>query len=388
MALAVYVHIPYCFKRCRFCDFTVVVQAQKPPPPSAYIQWVKQEITHRHTGLKERTLSSVYFGGGTPSFIKASLLSEVVLHLKKYFTFLPDVEITVEVNPGTLTESSLRIYQEAGINRFSIGVQTFREDLLKLFNRGHTALDTHKTLKLLSQNKVVFSCDLLFALNHQSTGDLKKDLSTVLDFQPQHISTYYMNLGTHHPLQKNRPSEKIQAQMFNLIYTSLTQKGFVKYEISNFALPGFQSRHNKSYWLNKPYWGLGVSAHSFLKIKGQNVRFWNPKRLSLYQEQVKLLGEPFPFSPLPEGQKEFLKEHEALTDFCYTALRTRWGIDIKKLKTRFKASSVHKVLNCLQGLYKKGYLTKTGSVWILKPECHVLSEEVFRSITFLEKDLL
>ena len=385
MGLAVYIHIPYCIQKCRFCDFTTFTIDQM-PPPELYVKWLQQEICQRHMGIKERVVSSIYFGGGTPSLIPEKLIGNVIEYLVKFFSLDSNVEITIEVNPGTLTTEKICAYLQAGVNRFSIGVQTFRDDLLKLFNREHSAQQTQETLNFLSDKKVVFSCDLLFALNHQSIKDLKKDIDITLSKYPHHISAYYMTLPKHHFLQKDRPLEAVQMEMFDMIDSRLKNAGFCKYEISNFARPGFESRHNIIYWSDKPYWGIGLSAHSFFKIDGRRVRFWNPKNLSLYQKQIQYKSLPFPFSKLPLTQKEFLKPHEALTDFCYTALRTCWGIQEDKLKSQFEGKVADYALSRLTDLQQEGYIQKMGKRWVLKSEFHSMSNRVFQRMTFLEED--
>ena len=385
MSLAIYIHIPYCIQKCRFCDFTTFTKDQM-PQPEVYVNWLRQEIDNRHSGIGIRNLSSIYFGGGTPSLISEQLINNIIEHLKKYFKFNSDIEISIEINPGTITKKKLHTYLQAGVNRFSVGVQTFRDDLLKLFHREHSAQHTHQTLDILSRNKVILSCDLLFALNHQSLIDLEEDLNAVLSYSPHHISAYYMTLPNYHPLQKNRPQEPIQMKMFQLINSHLKKDGFYKYEISNFARPGFESRHNKTYWLDKPYWGIGLSAHSFFKVNGKRIRFWNPKTLDLYQKQVKYKSIPFPFSHLPLLQKETLKPHEALTDFCHTALRTCWGIKEQELRSQFGDSVANLAIHQLQKLQQKGYLQKTGVHWVLKSKFHPISNTIFQQMTFLKED--
>ena len=383
MALSVYVHIPYCHQRCRFCDFAILTPAHRPPPHKEYISRVKREITCRQKALPCRRLGSLYFGGGTPSLLSPDLLAGLIRHFKRFFVFDSEMEITVEVNPGTLSEGKLNTYLQAGVSRFSVGVQTFREDLLKKFNRGHTARDTHQTLKLLQESQGVFSCDLLFALNHQSLKDLERDMDTVLSYQPHHISAYHMSLPDRHPLQKNRPRESVQIKMFSEIRRRLGGAGFVQYEISNFARPGFQSRHNRVYWSDQDYWGVGLGAHSFLKTPTSPVRFWNPKNWDLYQKQAGLKCQGLPFAGLPDSQKEFLKPHEALTDFCYTSLRTVRGLKEGRLLRGFKDPLCSLALSRLKKLKNQGYILQSEGYWFIKPEFYALSNEVFRTMTFL-----
>ena len=412
MDFSCYIHIPYCIQKCSYCDFTTITQNKKPrslkkgqalpstkaslkhekshkatiPSPSVYTKWVKQEIDLRHQGLKNKKIKSIYFGGGTPSLISPKHINALIEHLKKYFCFMPDIEITIEINPGTLTKKSLNSYLASGVNRFSVGVQTFREDLLKLFNREHSNQQTHNTLELLRENKVSFSADLLFALNHQTLKDLKKDMDIILSYKPQHISAYYLTLPNRHWLQKNRPTEPVQLQMFKQIQERLHKEGFDHYEISNFAKKGFYSQHNLSYWMDKNYWGLGLSAHSFLKHQQKRVRFWNPKNLKLYAKQVENVSKPYPFSALPKEQKEDLTLPEALTDFCHTALRTRFGISIKKVKKTFGKKASDIVYKKIKHLKEKLLIKHVGDSYRLTPSLWLISNHIFEELTFLDKD--
>ena len=385
MSLACYIHIPYCIQKCLYCDFTTFTQ-DKLPPPEVYTNWIKREIDSRHHGIADRNLRSIYFGGGTPSLIPAKEIISIIGYLKNHFSFHPNIEISIEINPGTLTEESLNSYQSAGINRFSVGVQTFRDDLLKLFNREHSSKQTRNTLDLLMRSKAVFSTDLLFALNNQSVANLKKDLDLLLFYKPHHISTYYLTLPAHHILQKNRPVESVQLQMFKQIELCLKTASFDHYEISNFARNGFYSRHNFSYWSDKNYWGLGLSAHSFLKVNNKRVRFWNPKNLKLYAQQIEKKAQPFPFSTLPEEQKEILTLYEALSDFCYTALKTRWGIQQKKLRSLFGNKASELVLNRLKTLQKENWIRNRGNRWYLPFSSWLISNHIFREMTFSKEE--
>ena len=381
MSLAIYIHIPYCIQKCRFCDFTTFT-SQQMPPPELYISWLKTEIENRQDGIKDRNLRSIYFGGGTPSLISPHLLAGLLDQLNQLFHFHPNIEINIEINPGTVTKQTLKTYLTAGINRFSVGVQTFNDNTLKLFHREHSSEQTKQTLALLKESTVIFSADILFALNHQSLKDLANDLNTVLSYQPHHISAYYMTLPLNHILQKNRPPESVQIKMFQFIESKLIEEGFIKYEISNFAKPGFFSRHNIAYWRDRPYWGIGLSSHSFLKVGTQRIRFWNPKNLKLYRQQVQIKSTPFPFSCIPQNQKEFLKTNEALTDYCHTALRTRWGIQQEQLKARFGKIALKNTLKKLNHLKEKGQIKQAGRRWIIKPKWHSMSNEIFREMTF------
>lgn len=381
MGLAIYVHIPYCLQRCRYCDFTTF-EAHQIMPPEQYLQLVLAEIRNRHQHLQDRQLESVYFGGGTPSLVPAEHIVAILSELANVgFKSGPTTEVTVEINPATVDPRKLEIYLKNGVNRFSVGAQTFNDDLLKLCGRKHNANDTRQTLKLLDQHEVNYSFDLLFALPGQSMAALQADLDEVATFKPRHLSAYCLTVPEGHPMATNRPLEDEQVKMFDLIEGELLKINLKKYEISNFAQPGFESRHNQTYWNDKPYWGLGLSAHSYLPVGPWGTRFWNPKT---WPEYIKQSNEPFtegdhlPAS-LPSAQKEQLEVHESLTDFSHMFLRTGAGLDLTALKNKFGPRS-DLLAPRFERLIQRGFLTQSGKLLTLTRQGHLLSNQVYAEL--------
>lgn len=385
--LSVYVHIPYCLQRCRYCDFTTFEQSEI-LPPEQYVGWVLQEIRARRQLWPHSEISTLYFGGGTPSLVAAELIVAIVDELEKAgFRFAPNAERTIEINPATISEEKLNIYLKAGINRFSVGAQTFDDSLLKICGRKHSAEDTRETLKLLRNYKLNYSFDLLFALPGQSKEGLIKDLDEVAEFQPPHLSAYCLTVPESHPMSLGRPPEDDQVEMFALIESRLGEIGLKKYEISNFAKPGFESRHNLAYWRDTDYWGLGLSSHSYSRFgSSQGLRFWNPKSLTDYGKQVEVQGASFP-EVLPFEQFEALELHEALTDFSHMFLRTMSGLPEDALRKRFSAETVAHVLPRLRTLEKRKLLTHDGGGWTLTQDGQLISNKVFEELTFLKAEM-
>ena len=294
MSFGVYVHIPYCLQRCTYCDFATY-EKDKILPSSQYVALIQEEIRQKAAAFPEKNLSTVYFGGGTPSLLPSSEILTILDELEKQgFKRSPDTEITIEINPATIDEVKLADYRSAGINRFSVGAQTFDDPLLKSVHREHNAAQTRETLQILAGKGLNYSFDLLFALPNQTLEILRRDLEEVLHYLPPHVSPYCLTVPEGHVLSKSRPLEDIQLEMFDMIRTTLEKAGYVRYEISNFARPGFESRHNSLYWEDQPYWGLGLSAHSYMPWEKFGTRFWNPSAIGAYQQLIeKNRGQQF-----------------------------------------------------------------------------------------------
>jgi oxygen-independent coproporphyrinogen-3 oxidase len=386
MALSVYVHIPYCLQRCRYCDFTTF-EFTEILPPEKYVQQVRQEIRSRNHLWRDRDVETLYFGGGTPSLVDPQYILDIVDELANAgFNFKTSSELTIEINPATISEEKLRMYLKAGINRFSVGAQTFNDSLLKICGRKHSAQDTRETLKLLQRYNLNYSFDLLFALPGQDLEGVKKDLQEVAEFSPPHLSAYCLTVPEGHPMAAGRAPEGEQVEMFEAIEGALKDIGLLKYEISNFAKPGYESRHNLAYWNDSNYWGIGLSSHSYARDVGAfGTRFWNPKSLHQYAAQVNLSAENW--RVLPETQREELLEHESLTDFCHMHLRTESGLPIDALRNKFRESTVAQVLPRLEELTRRQLLQTISNGWNLTPQGQLISNKVFEKLTFSAPEL-
>lgn len=390
MAFGVYFHIPYCIQRCTYCDFATYEQF-KIMPPEKYVELVKKEIFQKHQLYSSQPLDTIYFGGGTPSLIDSKLIVSLIDELAKYgFTPRPNAEITLEINPATVSESKLNDYLKAGFNRFSVGAQTFDNSLLKMVHREHNSQQTLDTLALLKKYNLNFSFDILFALPGQTLAGLINDLDIALDLGANHISPYCLTVPAGHPLSKGRPPEDEQIAMFDVISQRLLLAGYRQYEISNFSLPGFESKHNILYWDDQNYWGLGLSAHSYLKNNPWGSRFWNLSSINDYAEQIVLNENKLATSlstALPVNQFEELDLHQALTDFCHTQLRMMRGLSKSTLKDKFPVEISTIVEIRLEKLVKKGLLSFFNDHWALTPQGIVISNLAFEEMTFLKNEL-
>lgn len=401
MAFGIYVHIPHCLQICPYCDFTKY-ESGKIMPPERYVELLGDELLLRAGDVPKNEVSTIYFGGGTPSLFDPPLILTVLdLLAKAGFRKAKDAEITLEINPATIDQGKLEAYGALGVNRFSVGAQTFNDRLLKVAGRKHSSRDTIETLSLLKRNRVNYSFDLLFALPTQSLEEVRADVATALAFDPTHLSAYCLTVHDDHPMAVGRAPEEVQIEMFHVIESTLAKTGIMRYEISNFARPGGESRHNMLYWTDQPYWGIGVSAHSYFppgfasdphpSLSRWGTRFWNPPALNLYEKQIRTslssaaTGARYPHD-LPERQREELKMNQALTDFCHTSLRLVRGLDENALRLKFGESVRSRVAFNMDALQRSGHVIKTRVGWSLSERGRLAANMVFEKLTFLENE--
>lgn len=366
-------------------------------PPNQYLELLFEEIRQTHQAYPAQRLSTVYFGGGTPSLLPADNIVSILQELAKYgYVTGPDksgppTEVTIEINPATISPQKMETYLKGGVNRFSVGAQTFNDPLLKSVNREHNAQQTRETLKLLQSFGVNFSFDILFALPGQTLDVLRSDLEEVLTYKPTHVSPYCLTVPEGHVLSKRKLLEDDQLAMFDLIAEFLQKNGYQRYEISNFSLPGFESRHNTLYWNDSPYWSLGLSSHSYAPKEGSwGMRYWNPNSIGSYEKLIRS-NEGKQFSGvaenLPDGNKELLAKHQALTDFCHTSLRMTSGLSENAVGKKFSSKVLDTILGPLKHLEEQGLVTHSNDKWRLTEQGLVLSNQAFAALTYLEGEL-
>ena len=336
----IYLHVPFCASRCVYCDFYSTLHLEK---RKDYIAALTRELRLRKHYLEQDgqtpAIQTVYIGGGTPSTLDTPLLEEVFNILYATYDIVPQAEITLEANPDDLTLPKIHELRTLHVNRLSIGVQTFDPDKLRLLHRRHTGI---QALQAVSDCQDAgfenISIDLIYGLPRQSLEEWDADLSTALSLQVQHISAYALIYEEGTQLWKMRrqhiveeADEELSLKMFDHLIDELSANGFEHYEISNFARPGFRSRHNSSYWQGIPYLGCGPSAHSY---DGQD-RQWNRPDLTGYIEHVGRASRPADFDNAPWIEKEELSLYERYNDRIVTALRTSDGLDLNRLKSDF-----------------------------------------------------
>lgn len=327
MADSAYIHIPFCKSKCKYCSF---VSFNCSELITGYIFALLKDISDNYKGEQLRTL---YFGGGTPSLVPIELLKKVI----NKFKLAQNAEVTLELNPDDATQEYLAGLKQIGINRLSIGSQTFDDEILKLIGRRHNSAQIVETVNLAKQLGFEnISVDLIYGLPTQTLEKLSSDLERFLELGIQHISTYGLKIEINSFWGKNPPNvpdDDIQADMYELINQKLEQNGFYRYEVSNFAQKGFESRHNLNYWDNNEYYGFGVAAHGYL----DGARYSNFTTLEEYMEK-----------PSTHEIGHILSEEEKLEEEIFLGFRKTEGINCARIKERFNVDFEARYINVLQ----------------------------------------
>lgn len=322
-----YIHIPFCERVCIYCDFYVTTARKL---MDAFTQALLQEITRYARRYPGSGLRTVYFGGGTPSYLSSENLAEIMRHIHSSFDMDAEAEVTLEANPNNLTFEKLKDLRAIGINRLSIGVQSFSDEDLKFLTRNHDSIQARESIR--DARKAGFgniSIDLIFGLPGQSFDRWIHNVTTALSLEPEHISVYNLTVEERTHLNKLVQQKKIRMQdeetelrMFLQTIHMLTQGGYDHYEISNYARQGFRSEHNSSYWQGLSYLGLGPSAHSF---DGKS-RWWNVRDIKKYCEILET-DEAFPVD-----MREELTQQQKCVEYIFLNLRTKQGLNIREFE--------------------------------------------------------
>jgi oxygen-independent coproporphyrinogen III oxidase len=323
----IYIHIPFCRQACHYCNFHFVTSLHyKPELIAALIK----EIDLQKGYLCNETVETIYFGGGTPSLLNTEELSLIIQKIRAVFLISPIPEITLESNPDDITEEKLFSWKQAGINRLSIGIQSFFDEDLLWMNRAHNAELAVSSLELAVKYFDNITIDLIYGTPQLTNERWKHNIDTAIALNIPHLSCYALTVEPKTPLHKmieqhrteNVDPEK-QSEQFSLLMQWLEEAGYEHYEISNFAKPGWRSLHNSSYWQGKKYAGIGPSAHSF----NGSSRQWNIANNNIYIESISKGVLPF--------EKEILTPTQKLNEYIMTSLRTMEGILFEKLRSQF-----------------------------------------------------
>ena len=322
----IYVHIPFCKQKCSYCDFHFSTTFHK--YRTEMIESICKEIIYRKDYLAHQTIETVYFGGGTPSLLTKNEFEKILNTIQNTFNISVDLEFTVEANPDDINEHNLKDWKDIGVNRLSIGLQSFREEDLRWMNRAHNSTEALNCVSMAQ--KAGFdnlSVDLIYGLPNLSTEDWKKNIQHVIDMKVPHVSAYCLTVeektSLHQMVKNNKikpATEDEQSDQFNLLIETLAENGLEQYEISNFSKPGKHSVHNSNYWFGKHYLGIGPSAHSF---NGAS-RSWN---ISNNQQYIKKITNNEKWDEI-----EVLSKANQFNELLMVGLRTKFGVNIKKLK--------------------------------------------------------
>ena len=370
---SLYLHIPFCEKKCVYCDFYSIENFS---PMEDFLKALHHEIDLYSEFGKKATYETIFFGGGTPSLLTPKQLEDILSHLQSVFPIEQGAEITVETNPGTVTREKLAAYRSMGVNRLSIGIQSFHDDELKFLSRIHNSTQAVECIQFVRD--VGFdnlSIDLIYALPDQSKERWEANLKRAVALETNHISAYGLIVEDNTPLARMvsartvspKPTDE-EAEFYEFTMDFLDAHGFEHYEVSNYAKPGFRSRHNYNYWCHENYISFGPSAHSFWKEEGRAKRWFNLANLSHY---CSYLNE----NKLPLLTEEFLTREQLMTEKVFLGLRSD-GLNLKKLYTEFEvvASSLHHSI--IPTLIEGGSATLENDILRLTSRGYLLCDEI------------
>lgn len=370
---AIYIHIPFCDHKCIYCDFYSIITTDN---IQSFLSALKKEIIYYSSYSFDRNISSVFFGGGTPSLMKPAYIEEILNCLKSNFSVDKNAEITLETNPGTVDKEKLKAFKNTGINRISIGIQSFDENELKFLTRIHdsqTAINTVYDAAEAGFDNI--SIDLIFNLPDQTKEKWKNNLETAIELPIKHLSAYSLILEKGTILNKmvldgkvTIQDEDYDADLYETTIEFLASKGFYQYEVSNFAKQGYECLHNNAYWKYKDYLGFGPSAHSFV----QNKRWWNFTSLKKYISEVFQKNNALMnFEILDDTQ-----QHE---EYVMLALRSS-GLNLIEYKNRFSDDWITKNNQYLIKLSEENYLQIDQLKIKLTPKGYAVCDEILKNI--------
>ncbi|MEH1928288.1 radical SAM family heme chaperone HemW [Nostoc sp.] len=353
-----YVHIPFCRRRCFYCDFPVSVvgdrlRGETSGTISQYVEVLCEEIAM--TPAFGQPLKTIFFGGGTPSLLSIEQLQGIVTQLEKHFGIASGAEISMEIDPGTFDLAHIAGYRSAGVNRVSLGVQAFQSELLQTAGRSHSVEDIFVAVELIHQVEIPeFSLDLISGLPHQSLAQWQDSLAKAVALVPTHISIYDLTIepGTafgryYKPGDTPLPTDEATVKMYQMGQQVLTDAGYEHYEISNYAQPGHQCRHNRVYWENRPYYGFGMGAASYVDGK----RFTRPRKTREYYQWVQAGGAI---------DCDLTPPKEVLLETLMLGLRLAEGVSLAALTEAFGEEKVEEICRCLQPYVDQGWVEVGG----------------------------
>ncbi len=374
--MELYLHIPFCVRKCKYCDFLSFPMENE--TMGAYGNALLRDVKKASAQYSEEKITSIFFGGGTPSLLPAEAIPTLLSSIRDGFVLTNDCEVTVECNPGTLTEEKLQAFYAAGVNRISMGVQSADDGELRTLGRIHTFAEAVENFHLA--RKVGFdniSVDVMMALPGQTPASYKETLERIIALAPEHISAYDLIVeeGTcfydwYEREPEAFPTEECSCEMYRMTQRELTKAGYEQYEISNYAKPGRRSRHNYGYWSNVPYLGLGLGASSYIG----NRRFRNTDDLKQY-----LQGNLY-------IEDTILSERDMQEEFFILGLRRREGITEDAFVKRFSADTYSVYEKVLCEKEKQGLVEKTKGGYRLSEEGILLSNTVFVALMDAEKE--
>jgi putative oxygen-independent coproporphyrinogen III oxidase len=354
-----YIHIPFCRRRCFYCDFPIAVVGDRLNGSNSgtIAQYVDRLCTEiRLSANWGGPLQTVFFGGGTPSLLAVGQVVQILQTLDRRFGIAPVAEISMEIDPGTFDLRQIQGYRVAGVNRVSLGVQALQAELLALCGRTHTVTDVYAAVDLIRQVGLEnFSLDLISGLPTQSLAQWQESLAQAIALAPTHLSIYDLTIEPMTPFSKQYqpgnqplPTDQVTAAMYRLAQSTLTAAGYHHYEISSYAQPGYQCRHNRVYWENRAFYGFGMGATSYL----QGDRVARPRKTREYYEWVDQLA----LTPTAPNSPPPVSPAELLLDTLMVGFRLTEGIGLEPLATQFGRSTLEQIWQCLRSFQPQGWV--------------------------------
>ncbi len=365
----IYLHIPFCRQACHYCDFHFsTVLKNKPELLSA----MHKELQMRKDYLQGEKIKTIYFGGGTPSMLAADEIKRLLDTIHRLFDVDPTSEITLEANPDDLTLPVINGLKESSMNRLSIGIQSFRDDDLKMMNRAHNSSQADYAVKAAQDRGFEnITIDLIYSIPGLSMADWKLNLQKAIELHVQHISAYSLTIEAGTVFGNYQKKGKLVAveqefsgDQFLTMLEKLHDAGFEQYEVSNFSLPGYESKHNSAYWKGEKYLGIGPSAHSF---DGES-RQWNVSNNSVYTRSLEKDQLNF--------EKEDLDERTRINEYIMTGLRTKWGVDNVIMRSKYHFDFLKEYDEMIFDLAEGGKLVVKENVMTLTKEGMLMADKI------------
>jgi len=372
----IYIHIPFCRKACHYCNFHFSTSLQN---TTDVLQAIEKEIELRSGEVTEE-ITTIYFGGGTPSLVDNTVIESLLAEIGRNFTINPKAEITLEANPDDISIEKAKSWKDIGINRFSIGIQSFEDNNLQWMNRAHNASQSITAIDIIRETGFEnFSIDLIYGTPGQTTEGWTKDLQTAIDLKIPHLSCYALTVeektALHNLIEKGEKENvnaEEQAQRFELLMKLTTAAGYHHYEISNFALPGYESKHNSAYWEGVPYLGIGPSAHSYDGIK----RKWNIANNISYTKAI--------LDHSPQFEEEVLSKNERFNEYCMTALRRSKGIEKQKIITLVGTEGLSIINKMILPYIESNKVIEDENSWKLTNEGKFFADGIAASLFIID----
>ena len=372
----IYIHIPFCKQACHYCDFHFSTSLNRKEEMLAAIH---KELLLRKEEIAEEPIETIYFGGGTPSILKVEEINALIDTVYQYYTVVESPEVTLEANPDDLDAVTLNTLAQSKVNRLSIGIQSFYEEDLKMMNRAHNAQEAIQCLEHATKYFDNISIDLIYGIPNMTPERWLSNVERIIALGIPHISCYALTVeertALHKLIQKGsipNPKEEVAHEHFMLLIARLKEEGYLHYELSNFAKPGYFSKNNSAYWLGKKYIGVGPSAHSFDGVH----RSWNMANNIKYIKAIEQGDLP--------AEKEELSLTDRYNEYVMTGLRTMWGVDLKRIEEEYGLNYLQYLVGGSKPFIEKGLMECVNDILTITDQGKFLSDGIASDLFYLD----